>query len=81
MEITELEKKLTDHYHETKTDFDAKLSSLNRKITANKSKHLLVENEVKKLKTFESSYFRGKNCFDEDGIQNYLVFQLMYKYL
>ena len=27
----------------TKTDFDAKLSSLNRKITANKSKNLLVE--------------------------------------
>ena len=36
----------------TKTDFDAKLSSLNRKITSNKSKHLLVENELKKLKTF-----------------------------
>ena len=34
----------------TKTDFDAKLSSLNRKITSNKSKHLLVEKEVKKLK-------------------------------
>ena len=33
----------------TKTDFDAKLSSLNRKITSNKSKHLLVENELKKL--------------------------------
>ena len=29
----------------TKTDFDAKLSSLNRKITSNKTKHLLVENE------------------------------------
>ena len=28
-----------------KTDFDAKLSSLNRKITANKTKHLLAENE------------------------------------
>ena len=28
-----------------KTGFDAKLSSLNRKITKNKSKHLLVENE------------------------------------
>ena len=26
----------------TKTDFDAKFSSFNRKITANKSKHLLV---------------------------------------
>ena len=36
----------------TKTDFDAKLSSLNRKITSNKSKHLLVENELRKLKTF-----------------------------
>ena len=35
----------------TKTDFDAKLSSLNRKIPANKSKHLLVENELKKIKT------------------------------
>ena len=29
----------------TKTDFDAKLSGLNKKITANKTKHLLVENE------------------------------------
>ena len=34
----------------TKTDFDAKLSSLNRKITSNKTKHLLVKNELKKLK-------------------------------
>ena len=41
----------------TKTDFDAKLSSLNRKITQNKSKHLLVENELNKLKTFDSGYF------------------------
>ena len=36
----------------TKTDFYAKLSSLNRKNTSNKSKDLLVENELKKLKTF-----------------------------
>ena len=53
----------------TKTDFDAKLSSLNRKITSNKSKHLLVENELKKLKTFDSSYFIGKSHFEEDGTQ------------
>ena len=53
----------------TKTDFDAKLSSLNRKFTANKSKHLLVENELKKLKTFDSNYFRGKTYFEEDGTQ------------
>ena len=64
----------------TKTDFDAKLSSLNRKITANKSKHLLVENELKKLKTFDSSYFRGKSHFEEDGTQNYLVFQPINRY-
>ena len=59
----------------TKTDFDAKLSSLNRKITQNKTKHLLIENELNKLKTFDSSYFIGKSHFDEDGTKNYLVFQ------
>ena len=42
----------------TKTDFDAKLWSLNRKITSNKAKHLLIENELKKLKTFDSSYWQ-----------------------
>ena len=59
----------------TKTDFDARLSSLNRKITENKTKHLLVENEFKKPRTFDSSYFIGKSHFEEDGTQNYLVFQ------
>ena len=33
-----------------KTDFDAKLSSLNKNVTKNKTRHLLVENELKKLK-------------------------------
>ena len=64
----------------TKTDFDAKLSNLNGKITQNKSKHLLVENELNKLKTFDSSYFIGKSHFEEDGVQNYLAFQPMYRY-
>ena len=64
----------------TKTDFDDKLSNLNRKITSNKTKHVLVENELKKLKTFDSSYFIGKNYFEEDGIQNYLAFQPMHRY-
>ena len=65
----------------TKTDFDAKLPSLNRKITKNKSKYLLVQNELKKLKTFDLSYFIGKSHFDEDGMQNYLLFPPMRKYL
>ena len=64
----------------TKTDFDAKLSSLNKKITQNKTKHLLVENELNKLKTFVSGYFIGKSHFEEDGSQNYLVFQPMSKF-
>ena len=59
----------------TKTNFDTKLSSLNRKITSNKAKHLLTENELKKLKTFDSIYFRGKSHFEDDGAQNWLVFQ------
>ena len=64
----------------TKTDFDAKLSSLNRKITSNKTKHVLVENELNKLKTFDSSYYNGKSYFEEDGTPNYLIFQPLNKY-
>ena len=53
----------------TKTNVDAKFSSLYRKITSNKTKHLLVENELNKVKTFDSSYFIGKSHFEEDGTQ------------
>ena len=41
---------------------------------------MLVENELKKVKTFDLSYYKGKNCFEEDDRQNYLIFQPMYKY-
>ena len=51
-----------------KPDFDARLKAISDRVTKNKSKHLLVENELKKLKTFDLSYFDG------DGTQNYLVF-------
>ena len=64
----------------TKTDFDAKLSRLNRKISSNKSRHLLVKNELKKLKAFDSGYYIGKSHFEEDGTQGYLVFQPMYRH-
>ena len=57
----------------TKTDFDARLSSLNRKITQSKTKHLLVENELNKLKTFDFGYFIGKCHFEEDGAQSYFI--------
>ena len=42
--------------------------------------NLLVENELSKLKTFDSSYFIGKSHFGENGTENYLVFQPLNKY-
>ena len=43
-------------------------------------KDIAIENELAKLKTFDFSYFYGKNYFDEDGMQNYYVFQPISKY-
>ena len=63
-----------------KTDFDAKLLSLNRKVIVNKTKYLLAKNEFKKIETFDSIYFRGKSHFEEDGTPNYLVFQPRQRY-
>ena len=65
----------------TKIDFDTKLSSLNRKINSNKTKHLITEKKLKKLNTYDLNYFPGKNYFDEDGTQNYYIFQPLGKYL
>ena len=49
------------------------MSSLIRKVTANKTKHFLNDNAL--------SYYRGKQYFDErSGKQNYLVFLPMGKY-
>ena len=63
-----------------KTDFHKKLIHLNRNINSNKTKHALVENELKRLQTFDSVYIIGRNYFEEDFTQNYLVFQPMNKY-
>ena len=47
--------------------------SLNGKITANKAKHFLNDNDL--------SYYRGKQYFDEGSDkQNYLVFLPIGKY-
>ena len=32
------------------------------------------------MKDFDTSYFIGKSHFEEDGVQNYLIFQPVYKY-
>ena len=42
---------------------------------------MLVKNNLKNLKTFYLSYFKGKNYFEgDDGAQNTLVFQTMRKH-
>ena len=41
---------------------------------------MLVENELKIPQKFDAAYLRGKNHFEEDGTQNYLVFQSIYRY-
>ena len=41
---------------------------------------MLVENELKKLKTLDLSHFIGKSHFGEDITQSYLVFQPMFRY-
>ena len=63
-----------------KPDFDFKLKGIGDTVTQNKTKYLLVVNELKKLQKFDTAYFRGKSHFEEDGPQNYLVFQPMYRY-
>ena len=44
----------------TKTDFDAKLQSLSKIITSNKTKHLLVENELKNYKSLIQAILEAK---------------------
>ena len=63
-----------------KPEFDAKLKGISDRVTKNKTKHLLVENELKILNTLDLSYFWGKNYFEgNDGAQNALIFQTVQK--
>ena len=64
----------------TKTDFDNSVSSINNKISANKTKNDSIENELKKIKTLDLSYFIGKRHLDENGTKIYLVFQPIKRY-
>ena len=41
------------------------------------------QDKIAKFQAFDSSYFRGKSCFEgveDDGTQNYLVFQPVHRY-
>ena len=57
------------------------LNKIRDRVTSNKSRHhLQIENKFKKLEKFDSSYFKGKSQFEENGTQNYLVLQPISRY-
>ena len=65
----------------TKTFFDNTVSSLHTKIKGNKSLGALFQRTRKRLRSPDLGYFKGNNHFEEDGTQNYLIFQPLNKYL
>ena len=92
--ITDIENKLNNHNHDKyigtsefnklAADVFNEISMLNCQILTEKLLKInrnILENELNKLKTFDSGYFVGKSHFGADGTQSYLVFQLMYRYL
>ena len=63
------------------TGFDSKLTQANVITKRNfDAKTIEVENSIKKSQTFDSSYFGGKNYFDEDVTQHYLIFIPIFSY-
>ena len=67
--INEIEKKITNLV--TKTEFDNKLTSFNKRITSNKKKHLKFEKKLGSLITKDYNFFLGRTYFtSNDGFQN-----------
>ena len=59
-----------------KTDFDNKLTSLNRRITSNKTNHLEVQKKLNSLMIKDYNFCLGRIYFtSNDGSQNTFVFQ------
>ena len=72
---TKAELRSTQAYLVRKTDFDNKLSSFNKMINSNKTKHILVKNEFKKAQTFGSSLFIAPSWFSNYRAQLFIIFQ------
>ena len=59
-----------------KTDFDNKLTSFNKRITSNKTKHLEVQEKLSSLITKDYNFFLDRIYFtSNDGYQNTFVYQ------
>ena len=74
--IREIENKYVSN-----TGFDSKLAQVNVITKINfDAKIIELEKNIKKLQTFDSSHFKGKNYFDEDGTKNLLVILPIFRY-
>ena len=60
--------------------FSSKLAQANVITKRNFQEKIIDLEKNIKRNTNDSSYFKGKSHFEEDGVQNYLVFQPMYRY-
>ena len=59
-----------------KTDFDSKLTSFNRRISSNKTKHFEVQKKLNSLITANYNFFLGRIYFTcNDGSQSTFVYQ------
>ena len=59
-----------------KIDFDNKLTSFNRRITSNKTKHIEVQKELNSLITKDYNFFLGRIYFTgNDGSRSTFVYQ------
>ena len=70
----------TENKFVSKTGFDSKLAQANV-FTKRNVDAKIIENNIKKLQSFDSGYFVGKNYFGEDGTQNYAVYLLIFRFL
>ena len=60
----------------SKTDFDYKLTSFNKRITSNKTKHLEDQKKLNSLITKDYNFFLHKIYFtSNDGSQNTFAYQ------
>ena len=60
----------------TKTEFDNTITSFNKRITSNKTKHLEVEKKLEDLITKDHNFFLSRIYFtSNDGSQNMFVYQ------
>ena len=65
----------------TKTDFDAKLKNISDRVTNNKSKDLLLDNELKKLNVGSSAKIKFDEVQKENNFNRGFFYYLRQSYL